>query len=357
MPHLWVRAEQRAHERRTGLMPDGAARLIAAGFAVTVEDSRQRAVPVADYAAAGCAIAPEGSWPAAPADAFIFGLKELPEDEGVGGGTALSHRHILFGHAFKGQAAGQVLLRRFRDGGGTLYDLEYLVDETGRRIAAFGYWAGYAGAAVALMVWAAQRQGRPCPPLAGADSSTHLLADLQTRLLSTGTHRPTALVIGALGRTGTGAADLCTAMGVPVTRWDMAETAHGGPYPQVLAHDIFLNCILARPGTPVFVPKDAGARPRRLSVIGDIACDPDSDFSPIRVNDRITTWDAPARRVHDAPPLDVVAIDNLPSLLPLESSEDFAAQLLPALRTLDTPDAGVWGRAAATFRDHMARLR
>ena len=30
-PHLWVRAEQRENERRTGLMPDGAARLSAAG--------------------------------------------------------------------------------------------------------------------------------------------------------------------------------------------------------------------------------------------------------------------------------------------------------------------------------------
>ncbi len=37
----------------------------------------------------------------------------------------------------------------------------------------------------------------------------------------------------------------------------------------------------------------------------------------------------------DDPPLDVMAIDNLPSLLPVESSEDYAGQLLPALLTLD----------------------
>ena len=55
-------------------------------------------------------------------------------------------------------------------------------------------------------------------------------------------------------------------------------------------------------------------------MIGDIACDPDSDFSPIKVYDRTTDWDAPALRVHDDPPLDVTAIDNLPSLLPVESS-------------------------------------
>lgn len=43
---------------------------------------------------------------------------------------------------------------------------------------------------------------------------------------TTDTKRPTALVIGALGRVGTGAADLCAAMDVPVTRWDMDQTAH-----------------------------------------------------------------------------------------------------------------------------------
>jgi saccharopine dehydrogenase (NAD+, L-lysine-forming) len=32
-------------------------------------------------------------------------------------------------------------------------------------------------------------------------------------------------------------------------------------------------------------------------VIGDIACDPTSDFSPIKVYDRATDWDAPALRV------------------------------------------------------------
>ena len=65
---------------------------------------------------------------------------------------------------------------------------------------------------------------------------------------------PRAIVIGALGRVGTGASDLCAAMGVAVTKWDQAETASGGPFPEVLQHEIFLNCILARPGCPVFVP-------------------------------------------------------------------------------------------------------
>ncbi|MFY0693352.1 MAG: saccharopine dehydrogenase [Paracoccaceae bacterium] len=351
MTHLWVRAEQRDHEERVGLTPEGAKALRDAGLRVTVEDSSVRAIPLDGYRAAGCEIAAENSWPDAPDDAIIFGLKELPED-----GTPLTHRHIMFGHAYKGQPAGRVLLERFRAGGGTLYDLEYLVDPQGQRVAAFGYWAGYAGAAVAMKCWLAQQHGRVAGPVGVYPASARMLEDLQAQMARTGAQPPRAIIIGALGRVGSGATDLCTALGVAVSKWDMAETASGGPFPEILEHDIFLNCILAQPGTPVFVPATAKGAARQLSVIGDIACDPDSDFSPIKVYDRVTSWEAPALRVHDTPPLDVTAIDNLPSLLPVESSQDYAGQLLPSLTTLDKLDNGVWGRAKAFFDQHIGSL-
>lgn len=351
MTHLWVRAEQRDNEERVGLTPIGARTLLDAGLRVTVEHSSVRAIPIDGYVDAGCEIAPENSWPTAPADAIIFGLKELPED-----GSPLTHRHILFGHAYKGQPSGQILLKRFKAGGGTLYDLEYLVGDSNRRVAAFGYWAGYAGAVVSLKCWAAQQRGEIAGTVSVYPSSSALQSDLNTELSAIGDNRPTAIVIGALGRVGTGASDLCTALGIAVTKWDMNETASGGPFPEILNHDIFLNCILARPGTPVFVPASAKTDPRALSVIGDIACDPDSDFSPIKVYDRTTTWDDPALRVHDTPPLDVTAIDNLPSMLPVESSEDYADQLLPSLLTLTAIDAGVWGRAKATYDQHIKEV-
>lgn len=351
MTHLWVRAESRPNEDRVGITPEGVRDLIRRGFAVTVEDSPRRILPVEDYRRAGATIAPEGSWVEAPADAIVFGLKELPED-----GTPLTHRHIMFGHAFKGQPAGQELLKRFRAGGGRLYDLEYLLDDDGRRLAAFGYWAGYAGAAVALKCWAAQAHGGICGPVHPFPNKEALAASLRAELDGTGRVRPRAIVIGAKGRVGTGAADLCAEMGVRVTKWDMAETAHGGPFPEILLHEVFLNCILAQPGCPVFVPESAVNPGRALTVIGDIACDPTSEFSPIKVYDRTTDWAAPALRVAERPPLDVTAIDNLPSMLPRESSQDYAAQLLPVLRQLDAIDAGPWGRAAAIYDTHLKEL-
>jgi len=349
MSHLWVRAEQRANEERVGLTPDGAAQLLAQGISVTVEKSATRAIPIDGYRDAGCAIADENSWPTAPTDAIVFGLKEIPDD-----GTPLPHRHIMFGHAFKGQHSGRALLKRFKAGGGTLYDLEYLVNSDGRRVAAFGYWAGYAGAAISVKSWAAQQMGQICGPIGTYGGKDVLLADLRSDLA--GRAPTSALIIGAKGRVGSGAADLCEAMGIKPTRWDTAETASGGPFPEILKHDLFLNCILARPNTPVFVPKSALSAPRNLTVIGDVACDPDSDYNPVPVYDSATSWETPVVRVQHDPPLDVMAIDNLPSLLPVESSEDYAAQLLPTLTQLNRIDEDVWGRARETFCAAMKEL-
>jgi saccharopine dehydrogenase (NAD+, L-lysine forming) len=49
---------------------------------------------------------------------------------------------------------GRKVLSRFQRGGGTLLDLEFLVNDKNRRVAAFGYHAGFAGAALGLETWA-----------------------------------------------------------------------------------------------------------------------------------------------------------------------------------------------------------
>ncbi|MCO6383822.1 saccharopine dehydrogenase [Oceanicola sp. 502str15] len=346
MVHLWVRAEERENERRVGLVPDAVEALKADGFRVTVEDSPDRILPIARYKAAGAEIAPRGSWREAPQDALIYGLKELPED-----GSPLTHRHIMFGHAYKGQSAGKELLRRFGAGGGTLYDLEYLTDENGRRVAAFGYWAGFVGAAVTLKAWAAAQRGGQCGAVSEWEEQGALVDEIRADLADL--NLPRALIVGALGRVGNGAADMCNAVDIEPLRWDMAETASGGPFPEILAHELFFNCVLAGPQTPVFVPKEALSAPRALAAVGDIACDPTSDFNPIPVYDSATSWESPVHRVAESPVLDIMAIDNLPSLLPRESSEDFAGQMLPHLLRLGEIGKGVWGRAETTFKDHM----
>ena len=333
--HIWMRHEVRSTERRAPLVPADAARLTAAGFRLTVETSPQRAFDIDEYAAAGAEIAPAGSWVAdAPDDAFILGLKELPD-----GPDRLRHRHIYFAHAYKGQDGAAELLGRFTEGGGTLLDVEYLVDDTGRRVVAFGYWAGYVGAALAVL----HSRGELVPPL-----TPYRRSDLDAALAA-GQGATTALVVGAAGRSGQGALDALATAGIAGTAWDKEETV-SLDREALLGHRILVNCVLATSPIPPFVrPEDLQA-PHELAVIGDVTCDVTSALNVIPVNTRVTSWEEPVARVGGLDGVDVIAIDNLPSLLPAEASITFSADLLPQLLQLDAGlTAPVWSRAADLF--------
>ena len=161
--------------------------------------------------------------------------------------------------------------------------------------------------------------------------------------------RPRVIIIGAKGRCGSGAAELCRELGIETTLWDLEETAQGGPFPEILEHDIFLNCVFVRSATPPFLTQKFLAEARRLSVIVDVSCDPFADYNPLPLYDQCTKFLRPALRLMDEPALDLIAIDHLPSMLPEESSEDFSSQLLGAL--MELPDGKVWQRALELFAE------
>ena len=345
MSHIWLRAEARPLERRAALTPETAGVLVTSGHALSVEECDNRIFNTGEYKETGCRIVPYASWPDAPADCYVLGLKELPEPL-----PALHHRHIYFAHAYKQQSGWRQLLNKFADGGGQLLDLEYLLDDNGRRIAAFGYWAGFAGVALGMMAWLTQ------PGIVGPVGSYRnkdlLLAELSD-LPERSSRRPRVIIIGARGRCGSGAAELCRLLDIETTLWDLEETAQGGPFPEILEHDIFLNCVFVRSATPPFLTREFLAEARRLSVIVDVSCDPFADYNPLPIYDQCTTFLRPALRLVDKPMLDLIAIDHLPSMLPEESSEDFSSQLLGAL--MELPDGRVWQRASKLFEEKKAQ--
>ncbi|GAB49940.1 saccharopine dehydrogenase [Mobilicoccus pelagius] len=343
-PQLWLRHEVRPGEGRAAISPHSARVLREAGFPITVEESDQRSFPLQEYVDAGCETAPTNSWPEAPEDAIVVGLKELPE-----GDTPLRD-HVYFGHAFKHQHGAKQLLERFVAGGGTLLDLEYLVDENGRRVAAFGYWAGYVGAALAVL----DHRGRLEPSMA---RRTKEELDALLREDAEG-DEATALVIGALGRSGRGACDALEVAGIATTRWDVEETKNLDKE-ALIGHDILVNCVMVSTPVPPFVTaEDLDAPGRRLSVISDVTCDVTSDCNVLPIYDDITSWPEPVRVLRPADPenghpeVRIIAIDNLPSLLPAEAAGTYAEDLLPTLLTL--PDGDVWQRARARFEQALA---
>ena len=351
-PHIWLRAETKPFEERRALSPRNAKMLVEQGFRVTVERSRQSIFGAAEYQAAGCECVAEGSWvEGAPPEAYIIGLKDLPASP-----AALRHRHIYFAHAYKGQAGWQEILSRFAAGGGALLDLEYLTDSEQRRVAAFGYWAGFAGAAVAVRAWCAQQNRKPLKDLTSFPDEHAMIEALRAEL---GKGKPRMIVIGARGRCGQGATAVAEKLGLGVTRWDLAETEAGGPFPEILAHDIFVNCVFLSQPIPPFLTRDTiTTEERDLSVICDVSCDPSSNLNPLPFYSECTNFSNPCLRVGDGDtPLDLVAIDHLPSLLPAESSDDFSTQLLPALRDIENDSDGMWRRAHDIFVEKSSSLR
>lgn len=351
-PHIWLRAETKALEERRALSPRNAKKLIEHGYQLSIERSGQSIFGDTEYEEMGCELVAENSWQnRAPADAYILGLKEL-----LCSSAPLSHRHIYFAHAYKGQEGWQDVLGRFRAGGGSLYDLEYLTNADGRRVAAFGFWAGFAGAAVAVQAWCAQQEKRLLQNLGSYRDQHAMIEDLQHGL---GDSRPRIVVIGAQGRCGQGARAVADALGLEVTSWDIEETRSGGPFPEIVEHDIFVNCVFINSKIPPFLTgEELELEQRKLSVICDVSCDPSSSFNPLPFYSECSDFVNPCLRIIEgSSPLDLIAIDHLPSLLPAESSDDFSSQLLPALLDIQNDTQGVWRRAHDLFIEKSNSLK
>jgi saccharopine dehydrogenase (NAD+, L-lysine-forming) len=190
----------------------------------------------------GCKLVEHNSWPSAPLSSPIIGLKELPPNDT----SPLPHTHIMFAHCYKQQGGWVDVISRWEAGQptGMLYDLEFLQDEKGRRVAAFGYHAGFAGAAVGLLALAKQvssegekeRLGEIKPYPNDGELINFVKGQMAVIEKQLG-RKPHALVIGALGRCGRGAVDFFKAAGFEddnIAKWDMAETAKGGPFQEIL---------------------------------------------------------------------------------------------------------------------------
>ncbi|KAI1160435.1 hypothetical protein F5B18DRAFT_654701 [Nemania serpens] len=362
---LHLRHEEKPLEHRSALTPTTAKALLDAGYTVNVEKSPARIFDDEEFTSVGCSLVPTGSWREAPADHIIVGLKELPEEE-----FPLKHVHVQFAHCYKGQAGWDTVLARFPRQGGTLLDLEFLQDPaTGRRVAAFGFSAGFSGAALALKTWAWQQThpgGEPLPGVESYPNEPALISDIKAELEAASAKAgrlPRVIVIGALGRCGRGAVDMAVKAGIPdeqILKWDLAETAVGGPFKEIHESDIFVNCIYLTSKIPHFVNLESLKQPgRKLTVVCDVSADTTNPNNPIPIYTIATTFKEPTVPVEglEGEPLSVISIDHLPSLLPRESSEAFSNDLLPYLLKLnDWQNDPVWAGAKKLFDEKVATL-
>lgn len=385
---FWLRQEIKPGERRCVITPNIAKKLIIGGHKIIVERNsgeKTRCFDDTDYETVGCTLveAETNGWETkAPQHAIIVGLKELPYSltSGEQSEDALIHDHIFFCHAYKNQSGWREQLQRFINGGGKLYDLEYLTDDNGKRIAAFGYTAGVVGAAVSLKAYyhiiqrfySDDERKEKKLQLNAWDDTNHMIAELQKLrdIKQAGTkqiHDIKVLVIGANGRCGSGAVDIFEKLKCHLTKWTKNDTqnCNAGPFPNILTdYDILVNCIYldqsstsSYGGIPFLTKEliDSAVinNTKRLKVICDVSCDVSNPKNPLPFINTCTTISDPLLHITDD--LVAISIDHLPTLLPKESSESFSSLLFPLL--LEFPDGQVWQRALNIFNEKVEQIK
>jgi saccharopine dehydrogenase (NAD+, L-lysine-forming) len=219
-----------------------------------------------------------------------------------------------------------------------------------------------------VWAWQLTHPNEPFPGVSSYPNEDALMVDVKKALddgAAKAGRMPQVIVIGALGRCGSGAVSALQKAGVPedkILKWDMAETAKGGPFPEITESDIFVNCIYLTSKIPHFVNLDslkAASADRKLTVVCDVSADTTNPNNPVPIYTVATTFDHPVVPVEglEGSPLSVISIDHLPSLLPREASEAFSHDLLPSLLTLnDRENSPVWQRAKTLFQEKVATL-
>lgn len=122
-------------ERRAPLAPKHVKELINEGVKVLVQPSNRRAIHDKDYVKAGAIMQEDIS-----EASIIVGVKRPPDGKLIPRKT-----YSFFSHTIKAQEANMGLLDEIIEKEIRIIDYEKMVDQKGRRVVAFGQWAGVAG--------------------------------------------------------------------------------------------------------------------------------------------------------------------------------------------------------------------
>ncbi len=361
-------------DSRVPLTPDQCAQINALpDVNVIVQSSSVRTFNDDEYAAAGLQVLDDIS----SAD-ILLGVKEVPIEQLIADKT-----YFFFSHTIKEQAYNRPLLLAILEKNIRLVDYEVLTDEQGKRVIAFGRFAGMVGAHNGLLTFG-KRTGtfdlkpmNQCFDYAEAKAIYKTIAWPKMKIVTTGN-----------GRVGNGAVETLLDMGIKqvspsdflnqdfdeavftqlgcqeyVKRKDGAAYSNQEFYdnpldfesafePYSKVADLMINGIFWDSRAPQFFSaEDMAADDFNIKVIADVTCDiaPESSIPSTlhasTISDPIFGYDPKTQQIaepHQDHFIDMMTIDNLPSEMPRDASASFGDQfinyVLPDLRQgIDAP--------------------
>lgn len=384
-------------ERRVAIIPKHAKKIIETqGLEIIVENSPKRIFTHQEFEKAGAKIVNDVR------DAsVIFGVKEMPIDY-----FEDSKTYIFFSHVIKGQAYNMPMLKQMMEKKVNLIEYERVADEMGRRLIFFGRFAGLAGMINSL--WSlGQRlkvQGIETPFLKlkqsryydSLEEAKKDISKVGQEIIEKGLPAElTPLTIGftGYGNVSNGAQEIAALLPIKEvdpdelkelsTKTDLPNNviykvvfkeehlsklkkgndefelsdyyAHPEKYVSDFEHyiphlTILMNCMYWDDKYPRIVTKDyleklyTNGTPK-LTVIGDVTCDPDGSIEcthkGTEIEDPVFVYNPFTREPQmgfEGKGLLVMAVDILPSELPRESSIAFSNALFSYIKPIANAD-------------------
>ena len=346
---------------------------------ILVQPSGYRCYTDDEYVAEGISLSDDLS-----ACDILMGVKEVKLDALIARKT-----YLFFSHTAKKQPYNRELLQEVVHKGIRLVDYEYLTDEKGIRVVAFGRWAGVVGAYNGLRAYGLDTGAFSLKPA----HDCYDLEELRKELKKADLGMQRILVTGG-GRVASGALEILEETGIRQVEpeaflneefeeavfcrldpWHYTSRSDGTAFdfthfmkhpemyenrfmPYAARCDIFVACHFWDPKSPLMLSRDVLASEELpISHIADISCDIDG---PIASTIRASTIASPFYGYNPVTGLEteafeqgsitVMAVDNLPGELPRDASADFGTALLEYVipELLGERDTGMLDRGSIT---------
>ena len=358
---IYLRSEKNKNEKRTPLIPMDVYKLINNNFIVYVESSENRIYKNKDYEKAGAIITNINWSNDIFKNALIIGLKDIDI-------TKLDkHIHIYFSHSYKNQDNSFEILNKFCNSKSILYDFEYFTNYLNKRIISFGYYAGFIGSALGILQYYFKKlYDIDIHNLEPWDSKRDIINDIKyvkrfnidqiiccERLnnfneIFNGIYNNEIKIgiIGGYGNCGKGVIELLNIVNFEYVIIDKENIN----YINLYEFDILYNCILLDENYDK-VWFDKNMIFNKEIIIVDISCDYSKVNNPIQIYNNPTSYENPVLKYGDY--VDIIAINNLPSLLPKDSSDYFSEKCVELLLDYNSDSNNYWSKNKNIFFDKI----
>jgi len=333
---LYIRGEINNNEHRTPIVPTDIPALLNRGFIIYLEGSNNRIYKNEEYITEGATLTNVKWYHPLFKDAYIVGIKKLNEIDKLA-----NHKHIYFSHSYKNQADSKEILNAFSKSKSLLYDFEFFLDEKNERLISFGFYAGIVGCLLGLLQYLEKKvNNRNLTNLSSHSfeienvkdsirNNIHLLKTLKISIVGT-------------GRCGQGASSALHSLGLHseyFAREDEKST--------LKEYDIVYNCItLDDDSKDIWFSKQTEFS--KPIIIVDISCDCAKVNNPIAIYSQETSWKTPVFSYNKF--VDIIAISNLPSLVPKDSSDYFSKKFVDLLLDMK---GDTWHKNENIFREKI----